>query len=93
MKSRHLKIRFRLGSQEAERNSYPQEQEKIRLFPRWQFAGSIVLLDTSGGITFDALTWIFEQGISLVQIDWRGRVTNKQRIMLDANVCATSANK
>ena len=54
---------------------YPQEQEKIRLFPGdGNLPDRIVLLDTSGGITFDALTWIFEQGISLVQIDWRGRV-------------------
>jgi len=54
---------------------YPQKQEIVRLFPGdGNLPDRIVLLDTSGGITFDALTWIFEQGISLIQIDWRGRV-------------------
>lgn len=54
---------------------YPQEQEKIRLFPgEGNLPDRIILLDTSGGITFDALSWMFEQNISLIQIDWRGRV-------------------
>jgi CRISPR-associated protein Cas1 len=54
---------------------YPQKQEISRFFP----GGSdnperIILLDCSGSLTFDVLSWLSQQGIDLVQIDWRGEV-------------------
>ena len=32
------------------------------------------MLDGSGGISFDALTWLSDQNITFVQLDWRGYV-------------------
>jgi CRISP-associated protein Cas1 len=52
---------------------YPQKQETYRFFrgdadlpPR------IIVLDGSGSITFDVLTWLSEQRVPLVKIDWTG---------------------
>jgi hypothetical protein len=33
----------------------------------------IVMLDGSGSISFDVLSWLAEQDVSLVRIDWAGR--------------------
>ncbi len=33
-------------------------------------------MDGDGSITFDALEWLSQQGIQLVQIDWRGQVSS-----------------
>lgn len=52
---------------------YPQKTEEIRYFPGDpNLPDRIIILDASGGITFDALEWMFEQKIALVQLDWRG---------------------
>lgn len=54
---------------------YPQKAEEVRFFPGdANLPDRIVILDGSGGITFDALAWMFEQQITLVQLDWRGRI-------------------
>src|ERR1700722_8118853 len=52
---------------------YPQKQKTYRFFkgdpdlpPR------IIVLDGSGSITFDVLTWLNEQKLPLVKIDWTG---------------------
>ena len=52
---------------------YPQKQETYRFFkgdaglpPR------IIMLDGSGSITFDVLTWLNEQKVPLVKVDWTG---------------------
>ena len=34
----------------------------------------IILLDGSGSISFDVLSWLAEQDVSLIRIDWRGNV-------------------
>ena len=54
---------------------YPQKQETYRYFrgdadlpPR------IIMLDGSGSITFDVLTWLNQQKVSLVKVDWTGDV-------------------
>jgi len=55
---------------------YPQKREEIRLFPGdADLPDRIVMLDGSGGITFDALTWMAEQRITLVRLNWRGEVS------------------
>lgn len=57
------------------RTHYPQQQEKFRFFPGDpNLPDRIIILDASGGISFDALSWMSEQKVSLVQLDWRGRV-------------------
>ena len=34
----------------------------------------IILLDGSGSVSFDVLSWLAEQGVSLIRMDWRGEV-------------------
>jgi CRISPR-associated endonuclease Cas1 len=54
---------------------YPQKSEEIRFFPGDpNLPDRIIILDASGGISFDALNWMSEQEISLVQLNWRGRI-------------------
>ncbi len=51
---------------------YPQKREEYRFFPKdRQLPSRIVILDGDGSITFDALEWLSEQGVPLVQIDWK----------------------
>jgi CRISPR-associated protein Cas1 len=55
---------------------FPQELEEIRFFlgdPN--LPDRIIILDASGGITFDALSWMSDQKIAMVQLNWRGQVT------------------
>lgn len=54
---------------------YPQKQETHRVF-RGQAdrPERIILLDCSGSLSFDVLSWLSEQDISLVRVDWRGEV-------------------
>ena len=52
---------------------YPQKQETYRYFKG--DAGlpqRIIVLDGSGSITFDVLTWLNEQKVPFVKIDWTG---------------------
>ena len=56
---------------------YPQQREEWRFFSGdWRLPSRIVLLDVDGGISFDALAWLACRQIPLVQINWRGEVTN-----------------
>jgi CRISP-associated protein Cas1 len=53
---------------------YPQKSEEIRYFPGdANLPDRIIVLDGSGGISFDAINWMSDQNIVLVQLDWRGR--------------------
>jgi CRISPR-associated protein Cas1 len=54
---------------------YPQPDEIYRFFrgdpalpPR------IIMLDGSGGLSFDVLSWLAQQGVALIHIDWKGDV-------------------
>jgi CRISPR-associated endonuclease Cas1 len=54
---------------------YPQKQETHRFFRGdLELPDRIMILDGSGSISFDVLSWLAEQGVSLVKIDWRGQV-------------------
>jgi CRISP-associated protein Cas1 len=56
---------------------FPQEPEIWQFFPGdWRLPSRIVLLDVDGGISFHALSWLSIHEIPLVQINWRGEVTN-----------------
>ena len=56
---------------------YPQRREEYRFFPSdRQLPSRIVILDGDGNITIDALRWLSEQGITLIQIDWKGEVSS-----------------
>lgn len=55
---------------------FPQSREQYRLFPGdSQMPSRIVVLDGDGHITLDALEWLSRQGVSFVQIDWKGNVS------------------
>ncbi len=56
---------------------YPQKSEQFRFFPGdANLPDRIIILDGSGGITFDALNWMTDQRIEFVRLDWRGQITN-----------------
>jgi CRISPR-associated endonuclease Cas1 len=54
---------------------YPQALAERRFFPGDRNRPTrIIVVDGSGSVSFDVLAWLSEQGIPLVQIDWRGKV-------------------
>src|SRR5208337_2698576 len=54
---------------------YPQKQKTYRYFKGdADLPPRIIMLDGSGSITFDVLTWPNEQKVPLVKIDWTGNV-------------------
>jgi CRISP-associated protein Cas1 len=54
---------------------YPQKIEQIRYFPGDpNLPDRIIILDASGAITFDALSWMSDQKVALAQLNWRGQV-------------------
>jgi CRISPR-associated protein Cas1 len=56
---------------------YPQAKEEYRFFPKdRQLPSRIVILDGDGSITFDALEWLSEQNVPLVQINWKGEIAS-----------------
>lgn len=55
---------------------HPQKLKQYRFFPGDEnLPDRIIILDGSGGISFDALAWMSEQNISLVRMDFRGKVS------------------
>lgn len=61
---------------------YPQKAETYRFFKgELAIPERIIMLDGSGSISFDVLSWLAEQDVSLIRIDWRGQV-----------VCVTSGS-
>ena len=53
---------------------YPQIQEEYHYFrgdPDLPIR--IIIIDASGSISFDVLSWLGEQEIPLIQINWKGR--------------------
>jgi CRISP-associated protein Cas1 len=54
---------------------YPQQRE-THLFFRGDadLPERIILLDCSGSVSFDVLSWLNEQKVSLIRIDWRGGI-------------------
>jgi CRISP-associated protein Cas1 len=54
---------------------YPQRSEERRYFPGDRTLPSrIVVIDGSGALSFDVLSWLSEQNVPLVRINWRGEV-------------------
>jgi CRISP-associated protein Cas1 len=54
---------------------YPQQRDITRYF-RGDVAlpERIILLDGSGSISFDVLSWLAEQNVSFIRIDWKGDI-------------------
>jgi CRISP-associated protein Cas1 len=54
---------------------YPQERETILFFKGdLSLPERIILLDGSGSVSFDVLSWLAEQKVALIRIDWKGDV-------------------
>ena len=54
---------------------YPQRRETIRYFKGdLSLPERIILLDGSGSVSFDVLSWLAEQKVSLIRIDWKGDI-------------------
>jgi CRISPR-associated protein Cas1 len=54
---------------------YPQEQAAHRFFPgSREIPTHILLLDGSGTLSFDVLSWLGEQGVALARVKWTGEV-------------------
>ncbi|WP_056617202.1 CRISPR-associated endonuclease Cas1 [Sphingomonas sp. Root241] len=52
---------------------YPQEREDYRFFKGdLDLPPRIVTVDCSGGLSFDVLAWLAEQGVTLICLDWKG---------------------
>src|SRR6185312_5673539 len=55
---------------------YPQSQAIHRFFPRdRRMPSRIIIVEGNGNITLDALTWLAEQDVPLVRVNWQGHVT------------------
>jgi len=54
---------------------YPQRAEEHRYFRGDRHLPSrIIVIDGSGTLSFDVLSWLSEQHVPLIRIDWRGAV-------------------
>lgn len=53
---------------------FPQTRDELRFFPgHLSIPPRIVMIDGSGQVTFDAIDWCVEQGVTLIRIDWKGK--------------------
>jgi CRISP-associated protein Cas1 len=54
---------------------YPQQREIFRYFRGdLSLPERIILLDGSGSISFDVLSWLTEQKVALIRINWKGDI-------------------
>ena len=54
---------------------YPQEQVRHRFFPGdLKLPTRMLLLDGSGTLSFEVLSWLGEQGVALARVKWTGEV-------------------
>ena len=54
---------------------YPQQREIIRYFcGDVALPERIILLDGSGSVSFDVLSWLAEQKVALIRINWKGDI-------------------
>jgi len=72
-----MRMRINHGALEIQNGftHYPQAREQWRIFPGEPERPSwIIMLDGSGAITLDVLSWLSTQNIPLIQLDYRGQV-------------------
>jgi CRISP-associated protein Cas1 len=72
-----VSLRIRGGALEIQNGltHYPQQRE-THLFFRGDadLPERIILLDCDGSISFDVLSWLNEQNVSLIRINWKGDI-------------------
>ncbi len=55
---------------------YPQERTEHRIFQGDPTRPErIMVVDGSGGVSFDVIDWLRDQDIALIRVDWRGKTT------------------
>ena len=72
-----VSLRIRGGALEVKDGltHYPQQRKSYFFFRGdVDLPERIILLDCNGSISFDVLSWLSEQKISLIRIDWRGGI-------------------
>jgi CRISPR-associated protein Cas1 len=72
-----VSLRIRGGALEIQNGltHFPHSREAHLLFRRDpDLPERIILLDGSGSISFDVLSWLAEQKISLIRINWKGDI-------------------
>jgi CRISP-associated protein Cas1 len=72
-----VSLRIRGGALEIQNGltHYPQSRETYLFFRRdADLPERIILLDGSGSISFDVLSWLAEQKVSFIRIDWKGDI-------------------
>ena len=72
-----VSLRIRGGALEIQNGltHFPQSREGHLLFRRdADLPERIILLDGSGSISFDVLSWLAEQKISFIRINWKGDI-------------------
>ena len=58
---------------------YPQVQDIRRFFPGDRNMPSrIIIVDGDGNITLDALSWLAQQNVPLVKINWQGHTRTRK---------------
>ncbi len=56
---------------------YPQERQELRFFPGdRKLPSRIVMLDSDGSLSLDVISWLSEQRIPLVVLDWQGNLVS-----------------
>lgn len=56
---------------------YPQERETFRFFKGdLNLPPRIIMLDGSGNLSFDVISWLAGQNVPLVRIDWQGEIVS-----------------
>jgi len=54
---------------------YPQSRQEWRLFPGdRRLPSRIVVLDSDGALSLDVITWLAQQAVPLILLDWQGQV-------------------
>src|SRR5277367_4485399 len=72
-----VSLRIRGGALEIQNGltHYPQTRETYLFFPRdADLPERIILVDGSGSISFDVLSWLAEQKVSFIRINWKGDI-------------------
>jgi CRISPR-associated protein Cas1 len=54
---------------------YPQTRREVRFTPRHpRLPGRVVLLNCDGAVSIPALTWLAQQSVPVVLLDWKGNI-------------------
>src|ERR1700730_9560240 len=56
---------------------YPQKQETYHFFEGGlELPTRLIMIDGSGSLSFDVLSWLSEQRVTMIRINWKGDVSS-----------------